>query len=97
MKLNQIEMMFFLLVLISALTFQQSKAQTNYCPRTNIDHIPGCFNALLLAYDKDYSRLTRDCCRAVFSLPTTCVLLVSPGKTYPITSFRLICVYKDRP
>ncbi|XP_019099936.1 PREDICTED: uncharacterized protein LOC104779977 [Camelina sativa] len=95
MKLIQTEVMFFLFILISALIFQQSKAQKNYCSRTNIDQIPGCFHALQLAYKKDYSQLTRDCCRAVFSLPTSCVVRIYPGKTYPITAFRLICVYKD--
>ncbi|AEE77317.1 ECA1-like gametogenesis related family protein [Arabidopsis thaliana] len=95
MKLKQTKVMFFLLVLISALILQQSKAQKNYCSRTNIDYIPGCFHALQLAYNKDYSLLTRNCCRAVFSLPTTCALLVYPGKTYPITTFRLICIYSD--
>ncbi|EOA25161.1 hypothetical protein CARUB_v10018472mg [Capsella rubella] len=87
----------FLLILISALILQQSKAQENYCSRANIDHIPGCFIALEAAYDKDYSRLTKSCCRAVFSLPPTCVVLLYPGVTYPITAYRLICLYKDVP
>ncbi|CAN7052351.1 unnamed protein product [Brassica oleracea var. botrytis] len=81
-----------LLSLVSALVFLQSEAG-NYCPTENINSIPGCFDALKLASGKDYRRLTRDCCRAVFSvIPDTCFLLLFPGKAYPIKMFRNICL-----
>ncbi|CAF1794050.1 unnamed protein product [Brassica napus] len=76
--------------IVSALVFLQSEAG-NYCPTENINSIPGCFDALKLASGKDYRRLTRDCCRAVFSvIPDTCFLLLFPGKAYPIKMFRNI-------
>ncbi|KAL0817877.1 hypothetical protein Bca101_074321 [Brassica carinata] len=92
MKLKQTNLMFMVLALVSALVFLQSEAG-NYCPTENINSIPGCFDALKLASGKDYRRLTRDCCRAVFSvIPDTCFLLLFPGKAYPIKMFRNICL-----
>ncbi|KAF3584102.1 hypothetical protein F2Q69_00032613 [Brassica cretica] len=103
MKLKQTNVMFMVLALVSALVFLQSQAGNycslenseagNYCPTENINSIPGCFDALKLASGKDYRRLTRDCCRAVFSvIPDTCFLLLFPGKAYPIKMFRNICL-----
>ncbi|XP_048636262.1 uncharacterized protein LOC106365669 [Brassica napus] len=92
MKLKQTNVMFMVLALVSALVFLQSEAG-NYCPTENINSIPGCFDALKLASGKDYRRLTRGCCRAVFSvIPDTCFLLLFPGKAYPIKMFRNICL-----
>ncbi|WZY96611.1 hypothetical protein YC2023_068940 [Brassica napus] len=80
--------MFIVLALVSALVFLQSEAG-NYCPLENINSIPGCFDALKLATGKDISKLTRACCRAVFSVSSdTCYLLLFPGKAYPIKIFR---------
>ncbi|CDY37532.1 BnaA05g33970D [Brassica napus] len=88
----QTNVMFMVLALVSALVFLQSEAG-NYCPTENINSIPGCFDALKLASGKDYRRLTRGCCRAVFSvIPDTCFLLLFPGKAYPIKMFRNICL-----
>ncbi|KAH0881741.1 LOW QUALITY PROTEIN: hypothetical protein HID58_069135 [Brassica napus] len=87
--LNQTNVI-FMVPIVSALVFLQSEAG-NYCPTENINSIPGCFDALKLASGKDYRRLTRDCCRAVFSvIPDTCFLLLFPGKAYPIKMFRNI-------
>ncbi|WZZ63426.1 hypothetical protein YC2023_063533 [Brassica napus] len=88
MKLKQTNVMFMVLALVSALVFLQSEAG-NYCPLENINSIPGCFDALKLATGKDISKLTRACCRAVFSVSSdTCYLLLFPGKAYPIKIFR---------
>ncbi|CAG7878609.1 unnamed protein product [Brassica rapa] len=92
MKLKQTNVMFMVLALVSALVFLQSEAG-NYCPLENINSIPGCFDALKLATGKDISKLTRACCRAVFSVSSdTCYLLLFPGKAYPIKIFRDICL-----
>ncbi|CAN8272570.1 unnamed protein product [Cochlearia groenlandica] len=98
MKLMKTNTMFFVLALVSALIFQKSEAAAiKYCSTTNIELIPGCYDALRLAYDKDFRKLSRDCCRAVFSLPTDCVVPIHPGKTYPSTSFRFICINLHLP
>ncbi|XP_056858391.1 uncharacterized protein LOC130507756 [Raphanus sativus] len=92
MKLKQTNAMFMVLALILALVFLQSEAG-NYCPLENINSIPGCFDALKAASGNDTRRLTRDCCRAVFSVNSdTCYLLLFPGKAYPIKMFRNICL-----
>ncbi|CAH8324119.1 unnamed protein product [Eruca vesicaria subsp. sativa] len=92
MNQKQTNVMFLLLALISASVFLRSEAG-NYCSTENINSIPGCFDALKLASGHDYRKLTRDCCRAVYSVNSeTCYLLLFPGKAYPIMMFRNICL-----
>ncbi|KAG2273385.1 hypothetical protein Bca4012_086036 [Brassica carinata] len=92
MKLKQTNVMVMVLALISALVFLQSEAG-NYCPTENINSIPGCWDALKLASGKDTRWLSRDCCRAVYSVNSNvCYLLLYPGKAYPIKMFKDICL-----
>ncbi|KAH0924744.1 uncharacterized protein LOC103866644 [Brassica rapa] len=92
MKLKQTNVMFMVLALISALVFLQSEA-VDRCPTGNINLVPGCFDALRLASDKDYSRLSRACCRAVYSLDSdTCFFLFYPSPAYSIKIFKNICL-----
>ncbi|KAJ4892170.1 ECA1-like gametogenesis related family protein [Raphanus sativus] len=91
MKLKQTNVMFMVLALISALVFLQSEADE--CPTGNINLVPGCFDALRLASGKDYSRLSRACCRAVYSINSdTCFFLFYPSPPYPIKTFKNICL-----
>lgn len=87
-----------MLALISALVFRQSEAdkpKLDYCLTTNIDKVPGCFNALKLASDHNFKELSEDCCKAVYSIfPDTCYLTISPGQFLPINVFKDICKYK---
>ncbi|ESQ51225.1 hypothetical protein EUTSA_v10017866mg [Eutrema salsugineum] len=83
-----------MLVLISAVIPRPSEAapQIKYCSTERIDRVPGCFNALRLASDRDYRSLTVECCRAVYAtLPDTCFLTVYPDRVLPISVFRVIC------
>ncbi|AEE73648.1 hypothetical protein AtNW77_Chr3g0155601 [Arabidopsis thaliana] len=99
MKMQQTKVMFFLLALISTLMFQPSEARnTNLCETTAIEKEPGCFDALRLAAgDADFRWLNRDCCRAVRTLNDTCLLLIYPGRAYPIRIFKSICIGKFPP
>ncbi|AEE73645.1 hypothetical protein AtNW77_Chr3g0155571 [Arabidopsis thaliana] len=98
MKLQQTKVMFFLLALISTLMFQPSEAHnTNLCPTTAIDNVPGCFDAVRKAAAGDFRWFTEVCCKAVRTLPDTCLLLVNPGQAYPTNIFRSICIGKFPP
>ncbi|AEE73641.1 hypothetical protein AtNW77_Chr3g0155531 [Arabidopsis thaliana] len=95
MKSKQIKMMFFLLIVVSALILRPSKAQikTSICSRTQtrpIDNVDGCFDAVRLAADVDIKWLSRDCCKAVKTLDD-CLLLVFPNRAYNTNLFKEIC------
>ena len=98
MKSKQIKMMFFVLIVVSALIFRPSEAQlkTSICTSkqtTPITQVAGCFNAVRLAADKDSKLLTRVCCRAVKTLDD-CLLLVYPDRAYNTYIFKGICFEK---
>lgn len=89
--------MFFLLTLISTLIFQPAEAQTILTilcsKRTALDKVPGCFDAVRLASGKDIRWLSRDCCKAVKTLPD-CPLIVYPDRAYNTLIFKSICAKK---
>ncbi|XP_010446030.1 PREDICTED: uncharacterized protein LOC104728797 [Camelina sativa] len=81
MKQQQTIVVFFLLALISTLSFRPSEARnTNLCFTTAIDNVPGCFYAVKLVADGDFRWISRECCDAVRTLPDTCYLEVVFGK-----------------
>ncbi|ESQ44143.1 hypothetical protein EUTSA_v10006373mg [Eutrema salsugineum] len=96
MNQKQTTVMFFLLALISALVFRQSKALVGHenCETTAIDNVPGCYDALRLASDSDFRWLSKDCCQAVSTFLDPCFLVCYPGKSYPIHFFQSACSLK---
>ncbi|XP_010485055.1 PREDICTED: uncharacterized protein LOC104763372 [Camelina sativa] len=95
MKQQQTIVVFFLLALISPLSFRQSEARnTNLCFTTAIDNVPGCIYAVRLVADGDSRWISRECCDAVRTLPDTCYFEVVPGKAYPTNIFKSVCIYK---
>ncbi|CAL9219219.1 unnamed protein product [Arabidopsis halleri] len=98
MKTKQIKMMFFLLIVVSALTFRPSEAQlkTSVCTSEQtapIVKVDGCFDALRLAAGLDFRWLSRDCCKAVKTLDA-CLLVVYPHRAYNTYIFKNFCVLK---
>ncbi|CAA0380965.1 hypothetical protein AtEden1_Chr3g0156681 [Arabidopsis thaliana] len=99
MKTKQIRMMFFVLIVVSALIFRPSEAQMKIqswiCSSEQIApivNVSGCFDALKLALgsEKFVRLLSKDCCNAVNILPH-CLLIVSPGVEYNTSVLKDLC------
>ncbi|EOA29667.1 hypothetical protein CARUB_v10015688mg [Capsella rubella] len=87
-------MIALLLAIILALIARPAEAAPPlvYCVTKRIERVPGCYDALRLAADRDYRWLSVDCCRAVYAtLPATCFLKVFRDLILPISVFRDIC------
>lgn len=100
MKPKQINVMFFLLAVISALIVQILGVQnvqpntTLLCPKkTALDTVAGCFEAVKLASGSDTRLLTRECCQAVKALPE-CLLIVYPTRALNTLILKAICAKK---
>ncbi|ESQ56268.1 hypothetical protein EUTSA_v10026915mg [Eutrema salsugineum] len=91
------KVMLFLLALIVTLMCQppeEAQPNSSICTDTSaLDNVPGCFDAVKLAADKDTRWLSIDCCKAVKTLPD-CLLIVYPDKAYNTEIFKSICVQK---
>ncbi|VYS55933.1 unnamed protein product [Arabidopsis thaliana] len=98
MKTKQLKMMFFLLILVSALINRPSEAQLKLsvcsCTQTRpIENVAGCLDSLRLAVHQDFRLLSRDCCKAVKTLPD-CLFVLYPNIVYNTYIFKNFCFLK---
>ncbi|CAN8287706.1 unnamed protein product [Cochlearia groenlandica] len=100
MTLKETKAMYFLIALTTALIFGVAEAvpYITICSTSRIERVSGCYDALKLVLDKDYRKITAECCRAVYAtLPPTCFLPLLPERVLPMTTFRSICMTRFPP